>query len=227
MVIFRWFAPSSRSSAPEGYWLSDAVVETAMQLAGESPVSNESALHGPCGPDLPRHICPQGWLRSERPGRSRPGCPWARTDGTADDWLAGRVGDNSARHRGWSGPRCLVLLAHGATGPPIPASARPSRDGSAAKGNAEPPVAMIGPPPSARGLTGRPTDLALHAEVLAHEWADVGESYCRKRMRELGVPEDKIGVRRRELNYRAPLSYPASGMAEASHPMGSTWTAAC
>ncbi len=67
---------------------------------------------------------------------------------------------------------------------------------------------MIGLPPSARGLTGRPTDLALHAEVVAHEWVDVGESYCRKRMRELGVPEDKIGVRRRELNYRRAAFLP-------------------
>ena len=89
-----------------------------------------------------------------------------------------------------------------------------TRLGEAVKGwlrrqrHAEPPVAMIGLPPSARGLTGRPTDLALHAEVLAHEWADVGESYCRKRMRELGVPEDKIGVRRRELNYRRAAFLP-------------------
>jgi len=64
----------------------------------------------------------------------------------------------------------------------------------------EPHAAMIGLPPSARGLTGRPADPALHAEALAHEWTDVGEAYSGKRMRELGIPEDQIGVRRRELN---------------------------
>jgi hypothetical protein len=58
----------------------------------------------------------------------------------------------------------------------------------------EPPPAMIGLPPSARGLTGRPADPALHAEVVAHEWADVGEAYLQKRMRELGIPDRQIGA---------------------------------
>jgi hypothetical protein len=57
----------------------------------------------------------------------------------------------------------------------------------------EPPPAMIGLPPSARGLTGRPKDIAEHARAVAREWEDVGESYARKRMRELGVPENQIG----------------------------------
>lgn len=64
-----------------------------------------------------------------------------------------------------------------------------------------PSAAMTGLPPSARGLTGRPADPALHAEALAWEWADVGEAYACKRMRELGITDDKIGVRRRELDY--------------------------
>jgi len=58
----------------------------------------------------------------------------------------------------------------------------------------EPPPAMIGLPPSARGLTGRPADPALDAEVVAHEWADVGEAYVQKRMRELGIPDHQIGA---------------------------------
>ena len=51
------------------------------------------------------------------------------------------------------------------------------------------PPGMIGAPPSARGLTGRPADPALRAETVAYEWADVAEAYCRKRMRELGRSE--------------------------------------
>jgi hypothetical protein len=56
-----------------------------------------------------------------------------------------------------------------------------------------PPPAMIGLPPSARGFYGRPKDIAGHASALAQEWEDVGESYVRKRMRELGIPKDQIG----------------------------------
>ena len=57
----------------------------------------------------------------------------------------------------------------------------------------EPPPAMIGLPRSARGLTGRPTDIAEHASQVAQGWEDVGETYARKRMRELGIPENQIG----------------------------------
>jgi hypothetical protein len=53
---------------------------------------------------------------------------------------------------------------------------------------------MIGLPPSARGLTGRPTDPALHARALAHERADVAEMFTQQRMRELGIHEHEIGA---------------------------------
>jgi hypothetical protein len=53
------------------------------------------------------------------------------------------------------------------------------------------PPGMIGLPPSARG--GRPADPGLHAQQIAQEWEDVGESYVRRRMRELGIPEAQIG----------------------------------
>lgn len=52
---------------------------------------------------------------------------------------------------------------------------------------------MIGLPPSARGLTGRPKDIAEHAREVAHEWRDVGESYVRKRQKELGIPDNMNG----------------------------------
>jgi hypothetical protein len=57
----------------------------------------------------------------------------------------------------------------------------------------EPPPAMIGLPPSARGLTGRPTDIAEHASQVAQEWEGVGETYARRRMREVGIPPSQIG----------------------------------
>ncbi len=57
----------------------------------------------------------------------------------------------------------------------------------------EPSPAMIGLPPSARGLTGRPTYIAEHASQVAQEWEDVGETYVRRRMKEMGVPDNQIG----------------------------------
>ena len=59
---------------------------------------------------------------------------------------------------------------------------------------APPPPAMIGLPPSARGLTGRPADIAEHASEVAREWEDVGEAYVQKRMRALGIPDHQIGA---------------------------------
>ena len=70
------------------------------------------------------------------------------------------------------------------------------------------PPGMIGLPPSARGLTGRPADPALHAEAVAYEWADVADAYSRTRMRDLGIRDDKIGVRRREMNYQRTAFLP-------------------
>ncbi len=52
---------------------------------------------------------------------------------------------------------------------------------------------MIGLPPSARRLTGRPQDIADHASEVAQEWEDVGERYMRRRMHELGIPVRMIG----------------------------------
>ncbi len=52
---------------------------------------------------------------------------------------------------------------------------------------------MIGLPPSARRLTGRPQAIADHASEVAQEWEDVGERYMQRRMRELGIPEELVG----------------------------------
>jgi len=66
--------------------------------------------------------------------------------------------------------------------------------GIAAKLRREKPPAMVGLPPSARGLTGRPADPALHAKEVAREWEDVAESYIQERMRQLGIPDHQIGA---------------------------------
>jgi hypothetical protein len=50
---------------------------------------------------------------------------------------------------------------------------------------------MTGEPPSARG--GRPADPGLHAQQIAQEWEDVGESYVSRRNRELGIPNAMNG----------------------------------
>jgi hypothetical protein len=52
---------------------------------------------------------------------------------------------------------------------------------------------MIGLPPSARRLYGRPAEIADHASQVAQEWEDVGERYVRRRMKELGIPQARIG----------------------------------
>ncbi len=52
---------------------------------------------------------------------------------------------------------------------------------------------MIGPSPSERGLPSVPADPAEHARRVAREWQDVGESYVRRRSKELGIPEERIG----------------------------------
>ena len=74
----------------------------------------------------------------------------------------------------------------------------------------EPMPAMIGAPPSARFPAG-PADPAEHAVRSAHEWEDVAEVYVQKRMRQLGVPERQIGVRRRERRYRHAAFVPSEG----------------
>jgi hypothetical protein len=58
----------------------------------------------------------------------------------------------------------------------------------------QPPPGMIGYPPSARGLSAIPADSAEHAVRVAREWRDVAETYARRRMREPGIPEEKIGA---------------------------------
>jgi hypothetical protein len=55
------------------------------------------------------------------------------------------------------------------------------------------PPPMIGLPPSARGLSGRPADIAEHASQVAHEWEDMAERYIHERMRQFGISENMNG----------------------------------
>jgi hypothetical protein len=66
--------------------------------------------------------------------------------------------------------------------------------GIAGKFRRQKPPAMIGLPPSSRGLTGRPADPASHAQEVAREWEDVGEAYVQKTMRGLGIAEHRISA---------------------------------
>jgi hypothetical protein len=56
------------------------------------------------------------------------------------------------------------------------------------------PPDMIGPSPSERGLPAVPANKAAHAQQVAREWRDVAETYIRRRMKELGIPEEMIGA---------------------------------
>ena len=54
---------------------------------------------------------------------------------------------------------------------------------------------MIGLPPSARGLPAvARRQGAARATQVAREWRDVGQSYAERRMKESGIPKDKIGA---------------------------------
>ena len=55
------------------------------------------------------------------------------------------------------------------------------------------PPGLTGPSPSERGLPAVPADPAEHARRVAREWHDVGETYVRRRMKELGIPDAMIG----------------------------------
>jgi hypothetical protein len=72
----------------------------------------------------------------------------------------------------------------------------------------------------------RPENPIEHAKESAAEWADVGESYSRKRMRELGIPEHRIGVTDIESGGIRRAFVPHEIDGGGNDPLGgSTWTA--
>jgi hypothetical protein len=66
--------------------------------------------------------------------------------------------------------------------------------GLVARLSPKPQPAMIGIPPSARRILAIPADPAEHAKDFADRYYEPLEAIVRKRMREVGVPEDRIGM---------------------------------
>ncbi len=102
--------------------------------------------------------------------------------------------------------------------------------GIATKLRREKPPALVGLPSSARGLTGRPADPALHAKEVAREWEDVAEYYIQEGMRQLGIPDHQIGAPdyQRGGVRRVFLADEAIGGSYGTAPGdGCSWTAAC
>jgi hypothetical protein len=69
---------------------------------------------------------------------------------------------------------------------------------------------MIGLPPSARfpARPAVPADPAEHARDFCTRYHELLEAIARKRMREVGVPEDRIGMIDPDFNYRLAAFHP-------------------
>jgi len=80
--------------------------------------------------------------------------------------------------------------------------------GIAGKLRREKPPAMIGLPPSARGLKAIPDDIEEHARDFAARYWEPLEAVARKRMREVGVPEDRIGMLDADNDFRLAAFHP-------------------
>src|SRR5947208_13310729 len=83
---------------------------------------------------------------------------------------------------------------------------------------AEPPPAMIGLPPSARGLKAIPDDIEEHAKDFAARYWEPLEAIARKRMREVGVPEDRIGMLDTDHDFRLAAFHPKRTGGGGVHP---------
>jgi hypothetical protein len=80
--------------------------------------------------------------------------------------------------------------------------------GIARKVRRQKPPAMIGLPPSARGLKVIPDDIKEHAKDFAARYWEPLEAIARKRMREVGVPEDRIGMLDTDNDFRLAAFHP-------------------
>ena len=70
------------------------------------------------------------------------------------------------------------------------------------------PPAMIGLPPSERGLKAIPDEIEEHAKDFAARYWELLEAIARKRMREVGVPEDRIGMLDTDNGFRVAAFHP-------------------
>jgi hypothetical protein len=85
----------------------------------------------------------------------------------------------------------------------------------------EKPPAMTGLPPSARGLKAIPDDIEEHAKDFAARYWGPLEGIASKRMREVGVPEDRIGMLDTDNDYRLAAFHPHRTMGgEVHHQTG-------
>jgi len=72
----------------------------------------------------------------------------------------------------------------------------------------EKPPVMLGLPPSARSLKAIPDDIEEHAKDFAGRYWEPLEAIARKRMREVGVPEDRIGMLDADNDFRLAAFHP-------------------
>jgi hypothetical protein len=80
------------------------------------------------------------------------------------------------------------------------------------------PPAMIGLPPSARGLKAIPDDIEVHAKDFAARYWEPLEAIARKRMREVGVPEARIGMIDADNEFRLAAFHPKRSDGGGVHP---------
>jgi hypothetical protein len=83
------------------------------------------------------------------------------------------------------------------------------------------PPAMIGLAPSARGLKPIPSEIDEHAKDFANRYWGLLEAIVRKRMRDVGVPENRIGMLDTDNNSRLAAFHPSRTLGgEVHHQTG-------
>jgi hypothetical protein len=78
--------------------------------------------------------------------------------------------------------------------------------------------AMIGLSPSARGFKAIPDDIEEHAKDFATRYWEPLEAIARKRMRDVGVPEDRIGMHDTDNQFRLAAFHPKRSDGGGVHP---------
>src|SRR5438132_8348859 len=88
----------------------------------------------------------------------------------------------------------------------------------AARLRPKPSPAVIGRPPAARKIPVIPADPAEHAKDFALRYYEPLEAVTRQRMRQLGIPEDRIGMIEPEFDFRIAAFHPAELDGGGVHP---------
>ncbi|MGC1723430.1 MAG: hypothetical protein WA746_31000 [Isosphaeraceae bacterium] len=82
----------------------------------------------------------------------------------------------------------------------------------------DPPPAMIGLPPSARGLNPIPENIDEHLVDFCTRYWEPSVEIAKKRMREVGVPEERIGMLDVDNDYRLAVFHPKQLDGGGVHP---------